>query len=106
MTEATIEIEVARVEKETVHLGRLTIPADATLEQALELACRAGLVRADALGDLGVAVFGRRRSPEERLCPGDRIELLGPLRADPKEARRRRVAHRRVAGGRDKWSAG
>ncbi len=103
MSGATIEIEVACVENGAVRLTRLTIPAATTLEHALALACRAGLVRAEDLGGLGVAVFGRRRSPEERLHHGDRIELLGPLLIDPKAARQRRVAHRRAAGGRDRW---
>ncbi len=98
-----IEIEIARAQGGAVRLSRLAIPAGATLAQAIELACRAGLVRADELAALGVSVFGQRRSPQERLHPGDRVELLGPLLVDPKEARQRRVAHRRAAGGRDKW---
>ena len=104
--EDVIEVEVARADAGTVRLSRLKIPAAATLEQALALACRAGLLRPEELGELGVAVFGRRRTPQERLHPGDRIELLGPLLADPKEARQRRVAHRRAAGGRDRWHPG
>ncbi len=104
--EDVIEVEVARAEGDTVRLSRLTIPASATLEQALALGCRAGLLRPEELGELGVAVFGRRRAPQEHLQPGDRIELLGPLLADPKEARQRRVAHRRAAGGRDRWRPG
>jgi putative ubiquitin-RnfH superfamily antitoxin RatB of RatAB toxin-antitoxin module len=103
---ATMEIEIARVEKGAVRLDRLVVPAAATLAQALELACGAGLLRSDELGDVGIAVFGQRRAPEEALHPGDRIELLGPLRADPKLARQRRVAHRRATDGRDKWRAG
>ena len=103
MPGATIEIEVARAENGSVRLTRLTIPAATTLQRALELACHAGLIRAGDLDELGVAVFGRRRSPEERLHDGDRIELLGRLLIDPKEARQRRVAHRRAAGGRDRW---
>lgn len=40
------------------------------------------------------AIFGVRVDAGHRLCDGDRIELLRPLQADPKETRRKRAAHR------------
>jgi len=49
------------------------------------------------------AVFGRARGTGHRLAAGDRIELTGPLRVDPKVARERRVAHRRAAEPRSRW---
>ena len=42
----------------------------------------------------GYAVFGRRVAADAPLRDGDRVELLRPLRMDPKEARRRRAARR------------
>ncbi len=42
---------------------------------------------------LGFAVFGRRVEPNDPVSEGDRIEVLRPLLADPREARRMR-AHR------------
>jgi uncharacterized protein len=43
------------------------------------------------------AVFGQRVDGDAVLRDGDRIELLRPLLADPKEARRQRVEdHRRL----------
>ncbi|AXK73580.1 RnfH family protein [Lysobacter sp. TY2-98] len=42
-----------------------------------------------------VAVFGERANGERVLADGDRIEILRPLIADPKDARRRR-AQRKV----------
>ncbi|TZF90554.1 RnfH family protein [Cognatilysobacter lacus] len=39
-----------------------------------------------------VAVFGERVRPERLLADGDRIEVLRPLVADPKDLRRRRAA--------------
>ncbi|MGO1072876.1 RnfH family protein [Lysobacter sp. CA199] len=42
----------------------------------------------------GYAVFGLRVSADTRLCEGDRVELLRPLQADPKDARRRRAEDR------------
>lgn len=38
-----------------------------------------------------VAIFGVRASVTDVLHPGDRIELLRPLVADPKQARRARA---------------
>jgi putative ubiquitin-RnfH superfamily antitoxin RatB of RatAB toxin-antitoxin module len=37
-----------------------------------------------------VAVWGKVRSADYQLRGGDRVELLRPLRVDPKEARRQR----------------
>ena len=52
---------------------------------------------ADAIAACGyaqgpAAVFGERAEPARLLAHGDRIELLRPLIADPKDARRRRAA--------------
>jgi putative ubiquitin-RnfH superfamily antitoxin RatB of RatAB toxin-antitoxin module len=64
---------------------------------ALELA--AGATVADALRACGLpmegvaaqAIFGERVPAARQLQDGDRVELLEPLRLDPKEARRRRA---------------
>jgi putative ubiquitin-RnfH superfamily antitoxin RatB of RatAB toxin-antitoxin module len=47
---------------------------------------------------LSFAVFGRRATAATPLHDGDRVELLRPLVADPKEARRRRSLVRKVTG--------
>lgn len=41
------------------------------------------------------AIFGQRADGDAVLRDGDRVELLRPLVADPKEARRQRVEERR-----------
>ena len=41
------------------------------------------------------AVFGQRVDARTVLKDGDRLELLRPLEADPKQARRQRVEERR-----------
>ena len=43
---------------------------------------------------LAYAIFGQRVRAETPLADGDRVELLRPLVADPKEARRRRARAR------------
>lgn len=39
----------------------------------------------------GYAIFGQRAGADTVLGEGDRVELLRPLQADPKEARRKRA---------------
>lgn len=48
-----------------------------------------------ALAPAALAVFGRLVEPEQRLRPGDRLELLRCLPTDPKRARRERAAQGR-----------
>jgi uncharacterized protein len=40
---------------------------------------------------VGFSVYGEKRTLESQLEQGDRVEILRPLRADPKEARRQRA---------------
>ena len=105
MPAASVSVVVARVIEGAVRMDSLTLPAGTTIAQALEEAVRRQIVMAADLAGNGIAVFGRRRAPDETLRDGDRIELVGPLCADPKEARHRRVAHRRAAAPKDKWRA-
>lgn len=59
----------------------------------------ADAVRAAALGHeaqvAGLAVFGVAVEPGTLLRDGDRVELLRPLQADPKDARRQRALRQR-----------
>jgi len=58
-----------------------------TLAQALQ-----GAGWADIEGVQGYAIFGVMAGPGTLLREGDRVELLRPLQADPKDARRRRAS--------------
>lgn len=69
-----------------------------------ELELPPGSCVADALSAAGMAddpeivayaVYGVRVEPQSVLHEGDRVELLRPLQADPKDARRRRADGRR-----------
>ena len=68
---------------------RLQLPEGATLGQALE---RAGWNAIEAVQ--GYAIFGVIANASTLLRDGDRVELLRPLQADPKDARRRRASGR------------
>jgi putative ubiquitin-RnfH superfamily antitoxin RatB of RatAB toxin-antitoxin module len=77
--------------------------------QARELRLAPGATVADAVAAAGLdapevvgfAIHGVRAEGATLLRDGDRVELLRPLQADPKEARRRRAA-----GGKPRPGAG
>jgi hypothetical protein len=69
----------------------LLLPAGATVREAIELS---GLLAERPEIDLAsnrVGVFGRLKGLDDMLRDGDRVEIYRPLKADPKEARRRRA---------------
>ena len=69
----------------------LRLPTGARVGDALDAARRAGW--AITLDDAGrVAIFGRLVEPGAALHTDDRVELLRPLLADPKQRRRARAA--------------
>lgn len=72
--------------------------------ERVEVELREGARVTDALAAAGwggdpevvaYAVFGQRVDADAMLHDGDRIELLRPLVADPKQARRERAEERR-----------
>ena len=81
-----IRVEVIRAWPRRFAAVTLQLQAGARVADAL---AASGLPRHD--GD-GYAVFGRRVAPTDVLRDGDRLELLPPLRIDPKQARRQRAA--------------
>lgn len=80
-----VEVAVARDKR----LLALELPADARVIDALQVAGMAPGTFA------GIALHGQLARVDAPLRDGDRIELLEPLQADPKEVRRRRAAARR-----------
>lgn len=92
-----------------VHQHIVEVPAGATIAQALAAlvtpapADAAGLRARVADGRLAIALFGRPATGATVLREDDRIELVGPLRADPKQARQHRVQRQREAGGDARW---
>ena len=70
-------------------LEPLDLPAGATVADAV---VRSGLVERLALPAVSYAIHGQRARPETPLADGDRVEILRPLVADPKAARRARAA--------------
>ena len=85
MRTSSIRVEVVLALAKRVETVALTLPAGATVAQAISAS---GIVDVD-LNAIGI--FGRRVAPATRLADGDRIEIYRPLVLDPKEQRRRRA---------------
>jgi len=86
-----MRIEIVLARPRAFESWTVTVPMGATVALALETA---GLTPdwLQRQGIDGLALHGVRAAPGDALRDGDRIELLRPLVADPKDARRRRAA--------------
>jgi uncharacterized protein len=93
MTPAAIDVVVAYAGPEGDVLENVTVAEGAPLADAVRAS---GIVERLRLFEaaLGYAIFGERASAATPLRAGDRVELLRPLVADPKEARRQRASAR------------
>jgi uncharacterized protein len=80
-----LDVEVVRAWPRHHDQVVVRLPDGATVADALR-ACGWSL---DGIG--GFAVFGQRVGQDAVMRDGDRLELLRPLLADPKDARRRRA---------------
>lgn len=81
-----MRVEVVLAWPERYLRRELILPEGCTVADALEAAA----LGADG-GFVATAVHGVLARPQQALHDGDRIELLRPLLADPKENRRRRA---------------
>ncbi|UHQ21563.1 RnfH family protein [Lysobacter sp. 5GHs7-4] len=84
-----MKIELVRAWPRRFETLTLDLPDGARLRDALALAGWD-----DDAEAVAYAVYGVRAEPDAALRDGDRIELLRPLLADPKDARRRRAQAR------------
>jgi putative ubiquitin-RnfH superfamily antitoxin RatB of RatAB toxin-antitoxin module len=82
----TMEVEVVMAWPRRFEAVRVSLPEGATLADALVAAALPGTELVN-----GYAIFGVTAALPTPLRHGDRIELLRPLQADPKDARRRRA---------------
>ncbi len=85
-----VEVAYATVEKQ--HLLNLDVPEGSTVEQAIR---RSGILEMCPEIDLRqqkVGVWGKLAALDQPMRPRDRAEIYRPLKADPKEARRKRAA--------------
>lgn len=96
-----MHVQVVYALPEKQFICDLTMPVGATVQAALE---RSGFLQRFApesqAGAVECAVFGVLATAEQPLSPGDRVEILRPLLADPKVRRRQSVAQSRQAARR------
>jgi len=86
----TISVEVVFARPESQLLQQVVVPEGSTARQALAQ-CGMDTLLDDPDAPLVLACFGRWIAPDRLLAEGDRIELLRPLIADPKDQRHARV---------------
>ncbi|MDR2016669.1 MAG: RnfH family protein [Burkholderiales bacterium] len=67
------------------------LPTDSTVANVLTMIRASGDFPSDEDLPWSYAIFGQRAEPSTPLYDGDRVELLLPLRCDPKENRRHRA---------------
>lgn len=89
-----MKVQVVRAWPERFETEVLELDEGATVDDAL------AATRLPRAGVAGVAVHGTRVRGDAPLADGDRVELLGPLLADPKDSRRRRAARQAGRGRR------
>jgi putative ubiquitin-RnfH superfamily antitoxin RatB of RatAB toxin-antitoxin module len=90
-----MKVQVVRAWPRRFETVELELPEGARVADAVTAAGWA-----DDGETVAFAVFGQRVEPDTVLHGGDRLELLRPLEADPKLARRQRVEARRQQGKR------
>ena len=91
-----IEVEVVQALPGSCNSLRLSLPGGSCVADALRLARELGFAPAGEVDPSCLAVFGRAATMATPLHGGDRIELLRPLLADPKQRRRERAGKGRA----------
>ena len=104
-----LTVELVLATNESAQLLTLKLPAGSSVQDALKVAAQLDpgwlttTSTANSLPPSALAVWNQRVSAERVLEEGDRIELLRPLIAQPKEDRRDRVDDERAAAPRSRW---
>jgi len=86
-----IDVELVQAWPEHCESIRLRLPEGANLGEALRRAAEAGFAPAAIIDQGCLAIYGKTVTPATLLRAGDRVELLRPLIADPKQRRRDRA---------------
>lgn len=87
----TISVEIAYAEAERQFLRRIVLPQGSTVADAIAASGLETALAIDA-SRLATGIWSRIVARDAALADGDRVELYRPLKADPKESRRRRAA--------------
>lgn len=90
----SVHVEVVYALPQEQRVVRLEVPQGTTIEAAIELSGVLDRYPQINLATDPVGIFGQLRALADGVRSGDRIEIYRPLRADPREARRRRARQR------------
>lgn len=88
----SIRVEVCYAKPEVQAMVALTVPAGTTALQAARQSGLTGRYPEIDLTQQSLGIRGKRVESGRILEEGDRLEILRPLTADPKETRRRLAA--------------
>jgi uncharacterized protein len=89
-----VRVAVVYALPERQYQVELTLPAGATVADALAAVAGTAPFAALDIGALPVGIFGERVAADRILADHDRVELYRPLNLDPVEARRQRSRQR------------
>jgi hypothetical protein len=95
---ALLSIEVCYARPQAQTLIAVTLPAGATVRDAIEASAIASRHPEIDPATMKIGVFGKPTSLDAPLADHDRVEIYRPLIVDPKLARQRRVEKTRRAG--------
>lgn len=92
------DVTLVYAASDRIHLLSLKACKGTTVREVIRQSGILGSCPELELEQCRVGVFNKVCSLSDLVSDGDRIEIYRPLRADPKEARRQRVARRRSGG--------
>jgi putative ubiquitin-RnfH superfamily antitoxin RatB of RatAB toxin-antitoxin module len=96
--EGAIAVELVYALRDEQEVVTLSVAAGTTVREAIAFSgVAARYPQIDAEGAV-VGIHGRIVAQDAKLHDGDRVEIYRPLKADPKQARRRRATPRRGGG--------
>ena len=87
-----IRVETVLQEGTALYRQQHRVAEGTTIRQLLDGAGFAGVAERITAGSLGLSCHGRRAWLDDRLVDGTRVEMVLPVRADARAARRQRVA--------------
>lgn len=96
LQDGSLHVEICYATPELLIRKRISMPAGATVQQAI---LDSGVLRECSAIDLTVCrvgIYGKLKALDTVLRDHDRIEIYRPLIADPMDSRRRRVAKKSV----------
>ncbi|WP_044407029.1 RnfH family protein [Thiomicrospira microaerophila] len=94
MSTSFIKVEVAYALPEQQYLFEVLVPEGTTAEQAIQASPLLKIMPDINLSKVGI--FSRPVDLISVLREGDRVEVYRPLKADPRERRRKQVEHERA----------